>query len=57
MEAFDTGFLNPRTSVIQGTYDVWHANNVTRHLKVDASKLANGRCDIVNEEKPTKMEL
>ncbi|KAJ8261873.1 hypothetical protein GJAV_G00159430 [Gymnothorax javanicus] len=57
MGAFYTASLAPKTSVIQGTCDIWRANNLTNRLNLDANKLANIRRDIVNKERLTKMEL
>ena len=54
MEAFYAASLNPIT---QGTYDIWRANNPTKRLNLNASKLANVRRDIVNRERLTKVEL
>lgn len=57
MEAFYAASLNPKTSITQGTYDIWPANNPTKRLNLNASKLANVRRDIVNRERLTKVEL
>ena len=57
MEAFYAATLNPKTSITQGTYDIWRANNPTKRLNLNANKLANVRRDIVNRERLTKMEL
>ena len=45
MEAFYTASLNPKISVIQGTYDIWRASNPTNRMNLDANKLANVRRD------------
>ena len=57
MEAFYTASLNPNTSVIQGTYDIWRASNPTNRLNLDANKLANVHRDILNKKRLTEMEL
>lgn len=49
--------ITPKTSITQGTYDIWRANNPTKRLNLNASKLANVRRDIVNRERLTKVEL
>ena len=49
--------LNPKTSLTQGTYDIWCANNPTKRLNLNANKLANVRRDIINRERLTKVEL
>ena len=41
MEAFYAASLNPKTSITQGTYDIWRANNPTKRINLNASKLAN----------------
>ena len=57
MEAFYTASLNPKTSIIQGTYDILRANNITKRLNLDANKLENFRRDISSRERQTEMEL
>lgn len=48
--AFHTASLNPKTSVTQGTYDIWRNNNPNKRLNLNANKLANVRRDIVNRQ-------
>ena len=57
MEAFYAASLNNKTSITQGTYDIWRANNPTKRLNLNGNKLANVRRDIVNRERLTKVEL
>ena len=57
MEAFYAASLNPKTSITQGTYNIWRTNNPTKRLNLNAYKLANVCCDIVNRERLTKVEL
>ena len=57
MEAFYAASLNPKTSITQGTYDIWRANYPTKRLNLNANKLANVRRDIGNRERLTKVQL
>ena len=57
MEVFYAASLNPKTSITQGTYDIWRSNNLTKRLNLNANKLPNVRRDIVNRERLTKGEL
>ena len=48
-EAFYAASLNPKTSITQGTYNIWRANNPTKRLNLNANKLANVRRSIEND--------